>query len=135
MRLQEDSESKSEDVSQFKVVQIQAPKLKDLDESLKTLKKHGGYSGLKQMKYEKRNDEEKQRIEEYIIFTLHKFRTTPVEVAQHMEDELYKRIDSRWKYSLASKKKMRERSLAITVETYPKEESRIHCNNNQRDFE
>lgn len=88
---------------------------RNLDEFLDNIKKYGSLYGLKYAKYETRTKEEKDKIKEVIVFTLHKFRTTPVEMANRVPDELYKKIDVRWKYVMASKKQMRERSLAIIV--------------------
>lgn len=100
LKLPKESDIESYDLPQFKVVL----KVKILDDFIKTLKKYEGYSILKWLKYEKRNNEEKIKIEETVIAILKKFKKAPVEVVPIIEGEIYHKIDARWKYSLVFEK-------------------------------
>ena len=69
--------------------------------------------GFKFIRFEKLNKDYNIKIEESIIEMIGNFKMTPLEIGNLILEELYNKIDERWKFFLMIERKIREATLAI----------------------
>lgn len=52
------------------------------------------------------SEEDKKRVEDVVIVMMTRIKYTPLKIGNQIIDDLYQRIDSRWKYALRMEKEM-----------------------------
>ena len=50
------------------------------------------------------NEEDKHKIEDVLIAMMAKFNTTPIEICNTISNELYNRIDAKWKQTIKTER-------------------------------
>ena len=99
----DDERTKSEDISQFKVVS-HTP-LSGLKNICENVKNNADLSRLKNIDFEKLGREEKNLVEESVYEMMSKFKNTPLELDNTMPKSLYDIIEQKWNYCLNLEKK------------------------------
>ena len=75
------------------------------------LKESKSISELKDLQYDSLENDHQVKLEGAIIYMLIKFRNTPTKLGTGVPIGLYKRVDSKWKLELTTKKKIRKTTL------------------------
>lgn len=66
-----------------------------MDEICHNIKSNVGLVGFKKIKFDKLNNEDKEKVEEEMLEMLCAFKMTPLYMGNLILDELYKRIDQK----------------------------------------
>lgn len=81
-----------------------------IDEFVACLKETWGMGGVSR-RYELASDEDRRKIEEAVVYCLHKFNLHPTELHKIVLDDLHAIIEERWKASMDREKEPRIRAL------------------------
>ena len=83
----------------------------DLDNLCENIKTNIDLSGFSNIEFDKLGKLEMDKVEESVYAMMAKFKMTPIEMTNSLPKNLYDRVEKRWKYSLITKRNIRETTL------------------------
>lgn len=80
----------------------------DLDNLCENIKNNADLSGFTHVEFDELGKLDMNKVDESIYAMIENFKMTPIEIANFLPKSLYDRVEERWKYSLTTKKNIRE---------------------------